>query len=243
MSVRFLIRFNLQDHSTAEERQAYLNEFEAIQGERVNGLKKTCREQIRILEGKRVLFLGDSITSDNLGYRLSVSRAANLLATDGSVSGATTATLLPLAKAKMEESPYDLISVMLGANDSVTLEEEGRQQVSLEEYSANMNHILGLAKNSGASVLLLGITPVQEERFAQSFAGEKKRKTNQTVSAYNHRLAELAKQYEIPMVSHSWLTDDRFLEKDGIHLTPLGQEKLSETWLHAASKIMKERKT
>ena len=241
MSERFLIRFNLQNEATEETRREYLDEFERMQSERIDRLKNTYHGEINILRGKRILFLGDSITSDNLGYRMSVSRAAELLATDGSVSGATTDSLLPLAREKIGEARYDLISIMLGANDSVTLVKEGRNQVSLDEYVANMDKILGCAKESGASVLLLGITPVHEERFQKSFFGQNKSQTNQTVARYNHRLEELADKHGVPLMNHLWLTEDLFLEHDGIHLTPSGQEHLSEAWLIAASKCMKEK--
>ena len=242
MSERFLLRFNLENHAADEVRARYGAEFDATQTERVSRLRKAFAEELRVLRGKRVLFLGDSITSDNLGYRTSVSRAAELVATDGSVSGATTATLLPLAEARIREGQYDLISVMLGANDSVTLEKEGRGQVSLEEYAANMERILKKAKASGASVLLLGITSVHEERFAKSFLSEGKRQFLSTIARYNGQLRALSQAYGIPFLEHIWQNDDRFLEKDGIHLTPLGQERLSEEWLVAASNIIKERK-
>jgi lysophospholipase L1-like esterase len=240
VSERFLLRFNLPNDAADEARRGVLNEFETIQAERVERLRETCAEEIRSLRGKRVLFLGDSITSDNLGYRPSVSRAAELLATDGSISGATTASLLPLARERIGEASYDLISVMLGANDSVTLSEEGRNQVSLDEYAANLDRILGWAKAGGATVLLLAVTSVSEERFARSFASEGKSQSNQNVSLYNHRLRELAKTHGIPLVEHTWLTDDQLIEKDGIHLSPLGQERLAKTWLRAASKFIKE---
>lgn len=239
MSERFLIRFNLPHEATEEERGAYLKEFEQIQTERVRRLTDKMGKETEALRGKRVLFLGDSITSDNLGYRTSVSRAAELCATDGSVSGATTSSLLPLARERIGEARYDLISVMLGANDSVTLTEEGRNQVSLEEYVANMEEILLRAKGNGASVLLFAITPVHEERFEKSFSDQKKRQSNETVARYNRHLRELAEKHEIRLTAHSWLTEDLFWEKDGIHLTPRGQERLSESWLLAASNIIK----
>ena len=239
MSERFLIRFNLSCRAAEEERREYLEEFKRIQDERIRRLGEKLGRETELLRGKRVLFLGDSITSDNLGYRTSVSRVAELCATDGSVSGATSADLLPLAKKRIDEMRYDLISVMLGANDSVELIGEERNQVSLDKYAANMEEILGRAKESGASVLLFAITPVHEERFEKSFSDQKKRKSNETVAAYNHRLCEIAEKLEIPLIPHKWLNDGIFLEKDGIHLTSPGQERLSEAWLVAASNIIK----
>ncbi|MBR2353079.1 MAG: SGNH/GDSL hydrolase family protein [Clostridia bacterium] len=241
MSERFLIRFNLPHHASEEEARGYLDEFEQIQRERVDRLRDRYSEEIRLLRGKRVLFLGDSLTSDNLGYRTSVSRAAALLATDGSVSGATTATLLPLARRRLDEARYDMISLMLGANDSVTLTKKGRNQVCPDEYIANMEKLLEWARESGTPVLLLAITSVQEERFLRSFSGEGKSQTNQEIAEYNRRLAELANRYGISMQSHWWQTRDEMIEKDGIHLSLVGQEKLSEAWLCAASNLIKEK--
>ena len=242
MYERFLIRFNLQNDANDEVKREYMDEFQKIQDARVYQLKNAFANEIRLLQGKRVLFLGDSITSDNLGYRVTVTQAAELCSTDGSVSGATTTSLFHLAKANIEKDKYDLISIMLGANDSVMMIEKRQNQVSPDEFVANMDKILGWAKESETPVLLLPITRVQEKWFEKSFLAHKKSQSNQTIEEYNYRLKQLADKHEIFIMEHLWQTDDLFFEEDGIHLSILGQEKLSEAWLHAASNLMKRGK-
>ena len=75
MSVRFYTRFNLQNDYTAEQVRPYLDEFSRIQDTRVAMLRAEYQKEIQKLKNKRVVFIGDSITSDNLGYRVSASVA------------------------------------------------------------------------------------------------------------------------------------------------------------------------
>ena len=152
------MRFNLQnsvDHfpATAEvgavlqnadfkKIQGYLDEFETIQNQRVVRICESFDECLAVLRGKKVVFFGDSITSDNLGYRVSVSRAAQLQAVDGSISGGTSATVVQFAKMMLRQVKPDLVSQMIGTNDSVGIDSECFCQVSPDEYERNVRAIL-----------------------------------------------------------------------------------------------------
>ena len=256
MAGRFFMRFNL--HSSVghfpvsadiferllpyekSELASELADFERIQNRRVARLRQEYPGEIELIRGKKVLFLGDSITSDNLGYRVSVSRAAELEAYDESISGGTSPMLLHTAKRMTEKARPDLVSLMLGANDSVGIGCEELCQVSIEEYGRNMARMVAWAKQSGAAVLLLAVTPVWEQRFRQSFEREEKYQSNANIERYNAVLRKIADEQGIRLIEHSWLLEDAdresFFEPDGIHLSELGQEKLAESWLIAAAK-------
>ena len=126
MPKRFFMRFNLQNGvnhfpATAEigaalqnadssEIQEYLDEFDTVQARRAERMREYFGDHLAVLNGKKVLFFGDSITSDNLGYRETVSRAAHLQSADGSISGGTSATILQFAKSKLIAEKPDLLS-------------------------------------------------------------------------------------------------------------------------------------
>ena len=256
MNSRFFARVNLQNgvsnfpisekllsaFSGEEPKQArsYLDDFQQIQKNRVKRLRQKFGKEIEMLRHKTVLFLGDSITSDNLGYRASVSSAAELIAYDGSVSGGTSSTILHSAKIMIEAIKPDFVSIMIGGNDSISIEREDLNQVSVEEYRRNVAVILEWAKNIGAEILLFEITPICEMDFAAQFHKQGKLQSNQTIQRYNGVLNDLAKQHEIPLISHTWLQKDAHFENDGVHLNIDGQERFAEQWLIAVSDRFKK---
>ena len=224
MSARFFARFNLQNslaresfppradilaavlEKSEDEIQTFLDEFEDAQCENGKYLKMLFGKELEALRGKRVLFLGDSITSDNLGYRAAVCRAAKLDGTDGSVSGGTSANILGLAHTLIKKEKPDIVSLMIGANDSLNVAEEGFFKVSLAEYSRNVNKIVAFAKENGAEIMLFEVTPVAEELFEKNyhFSGEQHSKT---IFEYNAVLKNISEEYGIELIENGWLRE------------------------------------
>lgn len=254
---RFFMRFNLQGHFPAtaevferllpyskEELAPELDDFERIQNTRAECLKQKYEKEIEILRGKKVLFLGDSITSDNLGYRGSVTRAAELQAYDESISGGTSPMLLHIAKRKLETLKPDIVSIMLGSNDSVGIENESLNQVSLGEYTRNIEQMVLWAKRNGTEVLLFEMPLVHEKRFQRNFEAEGKLQSNENIVRYNNALKKIANNLDIKLIQNSWLGDcadmDSLFEIDGIHLSLLGHERCAEEWMQAAAKLFSE---
>ena len=255
MAVKFFVRFNLHnslcsDPPSVETLRSHLNmsdgdigamlcEIDEMQNARAERLIKKYPKQAEALRGKKVVFLGDSITNDNLGYRESVTRAGSLEAFDGSVSGGTSSTVVHTAKMLIEQHKPDIVSVMLGSNDSVMIEEPDLCQVSPEEYGRNVARIVRWAKQSGAEVLLFEIPPVVEERFEKSFSSQSKAQTNANVHSYNEILKKIADENGIKLRSNAWLSeDDGLIEPDGIHLSISGQERFAEQWLLYAAETI-----
>ena len=224
-----------------EALREYLLEIDRIQNERVVRLQATYTKEIEKLKGKKVLFLGDSITNDNLGYRESVSRAADVESINGSISGGTSSMLVPLAKHLIEKRP-DVVSLMIGANDSISLEKESFHQVSLEEYERNVDTILGWAKQIGAKILLFEITPVLEDRFKLCFAKEQQLQSNAAIQGYNLILQRLSRKHQIELLAHPWLAEgavrESLYESDGIHLNVKGQALFAENWITSAARLL-----
>ena len=225
-----------------QELRDCLSEIENIQSKRVEKLQAEYAEEIEKLKGKTVLFLGDSLTNDNLGYRTSVSRAAELVSTNGAISGGTSSMLLPLAKHLIEKKP-EIVSLMIGANDSISFDREEFNQVSAEEFARNVGAMLGWAKQSGSKILLFEITPIVEDRFVRCFGGEGKLQSNAMIQRYNRVLKQIAELYGVSLHTHPRLSEtkkiDLLYEEDGIHLKPNGQELLAERWLLTTSKLIK----
>ncbi len=237
MADRFLARFNL----SRQDFLVFKEEFDSFQNRRAERLKKEFPDETLTLENKKVLFIGDSITSDNLGYRISVSLAANLKAVNGSVSSSTSATLLESSLRLIENEKPEIVSIMIGTNDSISIQNPGLNQVKLEEYAGNMQKIINKAKECGAKVLLFAIPLIQEELFAKYFNPRGKFQNNETVELYNHMLSQVARENGIPLIEHSWLSGGDltpFFEPDGVHLSTEAQEYFAKSWLINASKLI-----
>jgi len=213
-----------------------LEDFEAIQKARVERLKEKYALEIERLQHKKVVFLGDSISSDNLGYRSSVTRAAGLEAYDATISGGVSSMLLHDARMLAERQRPDVVSIMVGSNDSVMI--DGLHHVGIAEYERNLRQMVSWARTYGAAVLLFEIPPVIESRFEKHFSPNRKSQSNQNIQSYNRVLQKIAKENQIAVISNRWLANQpELFEPDGIHLSVEGQELFAEKWLIAASEL------
>ncbi len=256
MAVDFFVRFNLHNSISSSplnvdvlkpllnynenELERMLREIDDIQKSRAEILRKKHPEAVGALTSKKVLFLGDSITSDNLGYRGAVTQAAGLCGIDGSVSGGTSSMLLHSAKSYIEKEAPEIVSLMVGSNDSVSIEAEELNQVSSKEYERNVRHMVTWTKKSGARILLFEIPPVVEKRFERSFSRQSKLQSNGTVKRYNGILERIASDAGIRLIPSRWLAENEDnYEPDGIHLSFRGQEAFAENWLFNAYQLTK----
>lgn len=194
---------------------------------------------LKPLRGKRVLFLGDSVTSDNLGYRPLVTASAGLSAVDGAVSGCTSAYQFTCCRRQILQQCPDIVSIMLGSNDAVSIERADQHQVSPEEYGRNMAAIVGWAVHSGAQVILMEIPPIHEARFANAFAPQDKLHSNPSVALYNAILRDVAQVYSLTPVSLRDLLgkQDSLFEPDGVHPSVEGHDIIADKWLQAATQL------
>ena len=250
MPSRFYMRFNL--HSSAghfpvsvdiferllpdgrEKLQAELDDFERIQSDRITKLKKNFPSEIEKIKNKKVLFVGDSITSDNLGYRASVTRAASLVAYDASISGGMSSMMLQDTQKLAKLHSPDIISIMIGTNDSISI--DGVPVVSAEEYERNLRALVGWAKQSGATVLLFEIPPINESSYKRLYTPLSQTQSNDNIRKYNRVLEKIAEEKGIGLISNQWILEgENMFEPDGIHLSVGGQEKFAENWLIKAA--------
>lgn len=230
------IRFNLKFEYPKEEVKAQLAAYELIHAERILRLPRSL--DLSPLLGKRVVFVGDSITSDNIGYRLTVTRAARLRAFDTSLSGGKTNNILEDAKAAITGESPDLVSIMIGANDSPIKGEPLKHGVELPQYTENLREIVASAAAVGAKILLLEITPIHEANFAAHYEGKQKFQTNKNIEEYNRAVRAIAAEFGATVLQNGWLGAAEDFEKDGIHLSDSAQERLAVRWLETALQIM-----
>ena len=242
---KFFIRFSLQRmqgglgeafpyecimDATHEKITAFINECEHRQQEEADKLRS--KTDISKIKGKKVLFVGDSITADRLGYRGIVTKAAGFNSFNAAISGAVSTDMFRFIKDNIQNFNPDIISVMIGTNDSLIIADE-KNLVSKEEYEKNIEQILSISKKSGAKVLISTLPPTDEKRFNSP----NKANNNANIGDYCEIIRKIAKKHDVILNDFFEKSQSEKLEKiiedDGIHLTPYGQSFFAECWLDA----------
>ena len=174
------VRFNLQDavfsvqsedfysekmmEASKEEIDKYTEECKIRQREMADVLKKEI--DLSHIFGKKVLYLGDSITADRKGYRGITTYAADFKATNGAISGGTSTDMLCFIKSNIEKSDAEIISIMIGTNDSGAIDGDF-YIVSPDEYRRNIRELLRISKEKTDKIIISTLTPMNEEAFCR----------------------------------------------------------------------------
>jgi len=171
------------------------------------------------IEAKTILVIGDSISAgygiqrDQGWVALLESRVAALhpphKVVNASISGDTTGGALARLPRTLEVHKPDVVIIELGGNDAL-------RGYPVERIENNLDAMAGLAKNAGASVVVLGmeIPPNYGARYTQAF----------------HAIyADVAKRTGaalVPFLLDGVATDDALMQADGIHPTAAAQARL-----------------
>lgn len=166
--------------------------------------------------GKKILVVGDSLSAayklaEEQGWvsllqrRLREEKTSHTVV-NASVSGATTAAGIRLMRESLAQHSPDIVLLELGAND-------GLQGKPVSYIQANLERLIGMAKDTGAEVMLLGIRlpPNFGPRYTEPF---------------HEQYHQLAKTHDLPLVP--FLLDgvagvSELMMSDGLHPRAEGQ--------------------
>lgn len=247
MDLEFYVRFSVPDthevfndeQSTKisnEEIRQTLKMFDSKQTSAASDLRIKYNEKIKAIEGKRVLFVGDSITFDRLGYRGIVTKAANLESKNAARSGATSTDMYRFIYENIDSFNPEIVSVMIGTNDAFAhCGIEKNRLVSLGEYRRNIKGIIDNCVKSRAKTVVVTIPTIDETVFNQTRDAKFKENDNKNIATYNEVVREEA------AVSGAQLVDleaalkknsnEGVFQPDGVHLSFKGQNILADLWL------------
>ena len=213
--------------ASEKEISSFITECDSWQQEQADLI--CLKTDLTKLKGKKVLFIGDSLTADRLGYRGIVTKAAQIKACNAAISGATSTDMLRYLKDFIQSFQPDIISVMIGTNDSLIITDE-KNLVSQEEYEKNLENILCISKKSGAKVIISTIPPTDEKRFKS----QNKSNTNKNISEYCDIIRSQAIVQNVVLNDFAESVKDepieKIIESDGVHLTPYGQFCFAKKW-------------
>lgn len=149
-----------------------------------------------------VSLLEKKLTKEGYGYRV----------TNASVSGETTAGGRARLKRTLDLHRPAIVVLELGAND-------GLRGLPVEGMRTNLEAMIGMAQNSGARVLLVGMRiPVN---YGPAYTGQ-----------FQSAFKGLAEKFHLPFVPfllESVALNEQLTQADGIHPNPAAQPKLLET--------------
>lgn len=176
------------------------------------------------LQAKTILVFGDSLSA---GYKLVEGegwvelldvqlnkKGKTFQVINASISGETSGGGLSRLPKTLQRARPDIVIVELGAND-------GLRGYPIKTFKQNLAAIIQLSQQKNAEVLLLGmhIPPNYGQRYTQMFY--------QTYQS-------LAKEYKVPMVPfflEGVATNDKLMQKDGLHPNAKGQPFILENVL------------
>lgn len=224
---------------TKEEIESFILECHKKQQLTAEKLIKKYGEKMTVLEGKKVLFVGDSLTTDRLGYRGIITKAARLNSKNVSYSGATSVDMYRYLYGHIIDFEPEIISVMIGTNDAMGHCGKNRESiVSKDEYRRNIRGILESSKQSGARVLITTIPQLDEEAFLQTSDVRIMKNDDKNIAEYNKIVRKEAIAAGVELIdlesTLKEISKRGIYEPDGIHLSTEGQEILADLWLEKA---------
>lgn len=262
-----VIRFNLvdlgfhfydEDNPEIYSRKAGIEkEFYIAEKEKINNILDKCANDLRTSDaykklkeskGAKVIFIGDSLTSDQCGHCEIIKRLfeedKHFEIIKSAVSGDTTLQVTNRFYGSVMALDFDIAIIMLGTNDCRKNNDEfAKQMVSLDEYKNNMEYFIKLIQSKGKKVILNTMPPVDWTRVLDSFADDNYLYEEDVMDAYNKVIRNLAQDYGCCLVdSHKEISEffegDPFIY-DGLHLNFDAQKKLAYKELEALVTIIK----
>ncbi len=147
------------------------------------------------------------------------------------IPGETTDGLVKRFEAELDarerEGEEAIFIFAFGANDSVFLPATKEFRVPQGRFVSNLQSVLNSAAKISRKIVMLNITPADEEICARRYEGKKLR-LNKNVEEYNGLLSKLAKESNIPLVDiySAYLAKkpSTLLSEDGLHPNDAGHQ-------------------
>ena len=248
----FFVRFSLQQScgifkenqfscdgiigKTKEEIESYIKECDKWQQQTAEKLRERYGD-MKELEGKRVLYVGDSLTADRTGYRGITTKAAGLDAHSMAFSGATSIDMLRSIYGDVVNFKPEVVTVLIGTNDIFYVGgDEKINLVSREEYKRNLTEIISICKKSGADVMVITLPETLYKN------DDIKENDSKNVSAYNDIIKAVSEKTGAVLIDwnsvHKSYGAQKLLDEDGVHLNKEGQAMLADLWIQTLKNIV-----
>jgi len=155
-----------------------------------------------------------------LTYNLGISGET----TDGLVNRFLSETKVRIREDKREES---IFIFAYGANDVAIIPSQNKFSIDAEDFKHNLENVVDQAKKLSNKILILNITPVDEE-FTANPVNKDKSRLNKYIEVYNKKIKEITDNKGIYFVdvNSAFMSHDykSLFSEDGLHPNESGHE-------------------
>ena len=251
----FNFRFNLhktifsigiEDHDYTRLQEVYdvdsqwmqqtVSEFAQSNAERAQQLREVCDLSALGVKPLKIVFLGDSNTSNRQSY-MNILKSATadypqLQLVDKAVSGFKSGDLFTTIHPGVIDEHADIVHIMIGTNDFRRMADcEKLYHTSPAEYEKNLDYIVSAFAKDGSRVILTTIPPFSKERSDKHFARSNGVFEEEDRQLYNAIIEKIAQKYGAYLNKMDELFSQHSPEAltvpDGIHLGELGHSTLA----------------
>ena len=192
----------------------------------------------------RVLFLGDSITSDRTSYcgiiRKVLEPYEKLQVFDTSVPGNKVIELYSYSYPETHEIHADIAHIMLGTNDILCTDQPPYlNRVHAEDFAEKLDYVVRCLTQDGTKVILTTIPVFSPKKAEVSLQGFRKQYREEDRVRYNQIIRDVAVRYGVVLNDmepvYAGFTREALTWNDGYHMSPFCQSMLAE---HVLQKIL-----
>jgi lysophospholipase L1-like esterase len=209
----------------------------------------------------RIVCFGDSVTFGwNIRYDLSypyllgknlVGKYPEVRVINCGVGGNTVTDALARIEKDVLSYKPDLVIINFGLNDGMLKKQAGNTlpaaeslyfkkdstyffpQVNISDFDERYRQIMNLLKANNISVIVLGMSPVNDN-FPAGQQADFQKKQKDIYLVYNERIRKIAAENTLDFLNiweifSSQNAQDEYLQPDGIHPSEAGQELISES--------------
>ncbi len=205
----------------------------------------------KLKDGDTIVFLGDSITQAATQPEGYISLFDLFCGVNGhevkpinaGISGHKSNDMLARVDKDVLAHDPDWVSVSCGVNDVWHQFNDPPRGTDYDNYTKNMTQLIDKIRQSGAKVLLLTSTPIDENLDS---------KENKLLKKYNAFLRGLAKDEGLLLcdlnqafekrLSMKMFPETKLLTTDGVHMNPRGNRLMARTLLTALGATRQERR-
>ncbi len=209
-----------------------LRQYDEVNTASANEIKDNLKYlDLSFLEGKKILLLGDSNTSDRLSWGKIIEKILPCQVIDGAISGWRSVQLLSEIDRMLNNFKPDIVVVQIGNNDSFFADKQQSSLcVSPDEFKRNLTVIVNKVKGCGARLIINSITPSYCEKInANHSFWSASEEINELFNDITKEVAEQENCYhhDFREVFERKNYDELFYA-DGTHLMPLAHKKIAE---------------
>ncbi len=234
--------FNVKESEVRE----LLDDFENTVNRQAEEIRNG-REIPAVRKSRKIVFIGDSITSDRESYfniiRKLYENEEKLVWIDASVSGdKSDDAKMKFYERAMQYCP-DAAHILIGTNDMrENGDEDGESCLSLGDYRKNLEYIVKRLQKNGVHTILSTISPVHSEGVGKRFPHDNWVYQKSNIDAVNMIIEEVAEKFGARLNDmrhvYSRYRAEEILFQDGLHLNALGQRLLAENVLTALGEYL-----